>query len=141
MAAGLRLPPHVQPRHLALAGAGAVGLGLLAVVDPNRHQVGPPCPLRLLTGLDCPLCGATRATYALVHGDVLTAFDHNALYVLSLPLVGLLMLLWLVRGRSPRWLGDGRVRWGLVAVAAAFAVARNLPIEALSVLGSAADWQ
>lgn len=132
------LPPHVGRRHLAVAAAGAVGLGVLAVVDPTRHQVGIPCPLRALTGLDCPLCGATRATAALVRGDVVGALDHNALYVLGLPVVGLVVLVWLVRGRLPAWASSDAARWTLLALAVAFAITRNLPIDALSVLGSGA---
>lgn len=99
------------------------------------------CPLRATTGLDCPLCGATRATVALLRGDVLAALDHNALYVVALPVVGVLGLLWLLRGRPPASLGRPVITWSLVAVVAAFAVARNLPIEALAVLGSSSGAQ
>ena len=94
------------------------------------------CPLRATTGLDCPLCVATRATFALLRGDVVAALDHNALYVLGLPVVGVLVLLWLVRGRWPAWSRTAAATWSLVIVAAAFTVARNVPIDALAVLGS-----
>lgn len=136
-----RLPPHVERRHLALAAAGCVGLGLVALIDPNERAIGPPCPLRALTGLDCPLCGATRATRALVHGDIWTAMDHNALYVLSLPLMGLVVLLWLVRGHIPDWARRPSTTWSVAVTAGVFAVARNLPFEALSILGSSAGGQ
>ncbi|HVL65207.1 MAG TPA: DUF2752 domain-containing protein, partial [Actinomycetota bacterium] len=33
-------------------------------------ELGLPCPLKATTGIDCPLCGATRATFALLRGDV-----------------------------------------------------------------------
>ena len=95
------------------------------------------CPLRATTGLDCPLCGATRATFALLRGDVVTALDHNALYVLGLPVVGVLVLLWLVRGRWPAWARTASATWSVVVLAAVFTVARNVPIDALAVLGSA----
>lgn len=134
----LRLPAHVARRHLALAAGAAAALGILAVVDPTRHALGPPCPLKVLTGLDCPLCGATRATGALVRGDVVTALDHNALYVLALPVVGMLMLFWLMRARLPAWTESARLRISLAVVAISFGVVRNLPIDAVSFLGSAA---
>ena len=99
------------------------------------------CPLRATTGLDCPLCGATRATAALVRGDVLAALDHNALYVLALPVVGVLVLLWLVGGRRPAWSRSAVATWSVVAVAVAFTIARNVPFDALAVLGSSAGNQ
>lgn len=51
-----------------MAGPGLLG-----------HDVLPPCLFRSLTGWDCPFCGGTRATRALLSGDVPAAFDHNIL--------------------------------------------------------------
>ena len=99
------------------------------------------CPLQATTGLDCPLCGATRATAALLRGDVVAALDHNALYVAALPVVGVLVLLWLVRRRLPDWARSGVATWSVIVVAAVFTVARNIPIEALAVLGSTSGGQ
>jgi hypothetical protein len=109
---------------------------VVGLVDPSTRAVTPPCPLKAMTGLDCPLCGATRATHALLHGQLATALDLNALYILALPVVGVLMLLWLVRGRVPERLRTGPVLWSILAVATAFAVLRNLPIEPFAVLGT-----
>lgn len=100
-----------------------------------------PCPLKLLTGLDCPLCGATRATLSLVQGHLATAIDHNALYVLSLPVVVVLGLLWVVFRWRPPLLERAAVRWALVGAAVAFAVVRNLPLEPFTFLGSSAGRQ
>ena len=100
-----------------------------------------PCPLKLLTGLDCPLCGATRATFSLLQGHLAAAIDHNVLYVLSLPVVAVLGLVWVVfRWRPPRF-DRPAFRWALVGVAVAFAVARNLPVEPFTFLGSGAGRQ
>ena len=135
------LPAHVERRHVALAAVGCVALGVVALVDPSEWTLTPPCPLRALTGLDCPLCGATRATHALVHGQLATALDFNALYVVLVPVMLLLGLLWLVRGRVPALVRRASTAWVLLSVGVAFAVVRNLPFEPFSVLSSAVTRQ
>jgi hypothetical protein len=37
----------------------------------------PLCLFRYLTGLECPLCGMTRACYSIIHLDLLSAFRYN----------------------------------------------------------------
>ena len=118
---------HVERRHVLVAAAGCVALGVVAFVDPSQRTLTPPCPLRAMTGLDCPLCGATRATHALVRGDVLTALDFNVLYVVVLPLVVLATAWWLFRGQVPGVVRRPSLRWAAVAAAVAFMVIRNLP--------------
>ncbi|HET9442419.1 MAG TPA: DUF2752 domain-containing protein [Acidimicrobiales bacterium] len=134
--ARLRLPAHLEARHLAVGLAGCAALGVVAVLDPSRYTLAPPCPLRLATGLDCPLCGATRATHALLRGDVGLALDFNALYVLALPVLAVVAGFWLVRGRRPAWAHGRALTWALVGVGLAFGVVRNLPWAPLAVLGS-----
>jgi hypothetical protein len=121
------LPAHVATRHVVVAAGGCAALALVGRVDPSQHALGPPCPLRVTTGLDCPLCGATRATHALLHGDVARALDFNALYVLALPIAAVLALWWLRTGDLPAVARRRGVVWAAVAVVAVFAVARNLP--------------
>ncbi len=132
---------HIERRHLALAAAGCAALAVVALVDPSRHAVGPPCPLRALTGLDCPLCGATRATHALLHGQLVRALDFNALYVAALPVVAALGAWWLVRGELPAWARTRVTTTVVLTVAAAFFVLRNLPVPALAALGSGTGGQ
>lgn len=40
-----------------------------------------PCSIKHLTGFNCVSCGATRATFALLRGDLLTAIWYNPLYI------------------------------------------------------------
>ena len=122
---------------MALAAVGCAALAVVSFVDPSERTLTPPCPLRALTGLDCPLCGATRATHALVHGHLATALDFNALYVVALPAMLVVGLLWLVRGRLPSVVRQARAAWVLLSVGVAFAVVRNLPMEPFAVLSSA----
>jgi hypothetical protein len=125
---------HVEGRHLALAAAGCAGLAVLAFVDPNATRLGPPCPLRSMTGLDCPLCGATRATHALVHGRLGEALDFNVLYVIALPVLAVVTLYWLASGRLPAPLRRPSATWVALGIGVVFMVVRNLP--AFTVLGA-----
>ncbi|ACU39252.1 conserved hypothetical protein [Actinosynnema mirum DSM 43827] len=77
---------------LAVAGGiGAAG-GVLLLVDPNEPGSWlPPCPLRALTGIWCPACGATRMAHALLHGDLAAAWQFNAVVLVA----GMPLALWL----------------------------------------------
>jgi hypothetical protein len=107
-----------------VAGVLAVAGGLL-LVNPNTTHL-PLCPLHAMTGLWCPLCGGTRAGYALLHGEFGTAMHDNALLLATLPGLLLLQVRRLAGGGTgplaPAWLS-----WSAAAVALAFGVWRNLP--------------
>ena len=98
--------------------------------------IGLPCPLKAFTGLDCPLCGATRATFALFRGDVTTAFDFNPLYVSLLPVIAVLAVMWVVTRRQPALLQSPWLPRVALAVAVAFGVVRNLPFAPFDYLGT-----
>ncbi len=132
---------HTRPRSsssrvgwYAAAGLGALGLVALAAPAVAGLEVVPPCPLRTVTGLDCPFCGGTRATRALVAGDVGSAFDYNLL----VPLAALLAViggLWWTLSRAGgvsfapavSMARSSAVWIGLLVVLVVFWVARNLP--------------
>ncbi len=46
-------------------------------VDPDGAVWMPKCALKLLTGYDCPGCGATRAMHAALHGNFAEALRYN----------------------------------------------------------------
>jgi hypothetical protein len=50
------------------------------------HVDFPLCPLASTCGIPCPGCGLTRATVALLHGDVGAAFHFHPLVWLLSPL-------------------------------------------------------
>ena len=102
--------------------------------DPfQRHVIA--CPLHELTGLQCPGCGATRASFLLLHGDALGALRYN---LLLLP-VGIWLAGWWLHTVSPTttsWLAGwsvplrarpASVQYALLAAVVTFTVARNLP--------------
>jgi hypothetical protein len=92
-----------RPRARRLLAPVATALGVVAAtglvwaVDPNEPGHYPMCPTMALFGIDCPGCGGLRATHALAHGDVATAFDHNALFVVMVPVLVALWALWMRR--------------------------------------------
>lgn len=42
-------------------------------------SISPGCTFRKYTGIACPGCGGTRAAGALLHGDIIGAFQYNLL--------------------------------------------------------------
>jgi Protein of unknown function (DUF2752) len=71
----------------------------LRQAGPSRM---PGCLFRKLTDLDCPGCGMTRATHALLHGRISEAFQFNAVGIILFPIalaaLGIELLGW-VRGK------------------------------------------
>jgi len=116
------------------------GCVALALVDPSH---GPTiCPFKLVTGLDCPGCGGTRAAHDLFTGHVGAALSMNVLAVVAMPFLlwGLFVSLTAMLG-GPRWrafsLSPTWTRVALVAVVV-FWVVRNLPIAPFNWLGTGA---
>jgi len=114
-----------QRRRLVSAGAAAVAATGLYFVNPNTTHV-PLCPFHSVTGLWCPLCGGTRAAYALLHGQFGAALQDNLLAVLGIPALLWLWWRWSSAGPARRLLAP-RVVWALVLLGAVFTVWRNLP--------------
>lgn len=71
----------------------------------------PPCPLRSITGIPCPLCGSTRGVIAAVHGDVGRALTLNPASLFAIVLAVALLATWRVprleRLRIPVWVSAG----------------------------------
>lgn len=73
------------------AGFGVAVSGLYAATG-----IGFPCPLLLLTGWQCPLCGGTRLGTSLLHADIGAAFNYNPVVFVGLVVLVLLGLCWIV---------------------------------------------
>jgi len=60
---------------------GLVALALIALspLAPQLATAAPACPLKLVSGLPCPTCGATRTALALAEFDPWTAVRLNPL--------------------------------------------------------------
>ncbi len=81
----------------------AIGLGFLSMlgvlffINPAASGVFPDCPSRVFFGIDCPGCGGLRGTYSLLHGDISSTINHNALLLGVYPMLVALWFLWILR--------------------------------------------
>lgn len=116
-----------------------VGFGLAISGLYATTGIGFPCPLRTVTGWECPLCGGTRLGSSLLHGHIQQAFDYNPVIFIGLIVITILGAFWIVEAlggpkvRPPRRIAELLARvhptvWTaiIVAFALAFTLARNL---------------
>jgi Protein of unknown function (DUF2752) len=76
---------------------GAAMLAAAAIRPAIPFEFVPPCPLRTVTGIPCPMCGMTRGVTALVHGDFAHALLMNPASYLAVALAILLLVQWRTR--------------------------------------------
>lgn len=57
----------------------------LYFVDPLKAEWAPKCMIHSMTGLQCPGCGISRATHALLHGKAYEALQYNWFFIISIP--------------------------------------------------------
>lgn len=113
---------------LKWAGAALIATLAYLCVLPWLPAV---CPVRRLTGLYCPGCGASRMCLRLLRLDFAGAFRANSLLLLAAPVIlgtlGSHVGRYIRRGvtKTPRW--ENGVWWTLVVLFALYGVGRNLP--------------
>jgi hypothetical protein len=133
-----RMPPWLPPA--VVAGGALLACVYISAVDPNKSSAYPQCPWKLATGLDCPMCGATRAVHSLLRGDVVGAMDHNLLFVLLVPVFLYAFVAWTAsrfgRPLPPVPISSPRVWVPLAVVMVVFTVVRNIPGTPLHWLNS-----
>lgn len=132
------VPPKIQQQRPSLTVFAAVtvafaviaGAAILFFFDPAKNSFFPTCQFHRVTGLYCPGCGATRASYQLLHGNLVAALHDNSLFVLLLPVLAARGIWFLnrQRRRQPvRFFIPPVALWVFLAVALVFVVLRNLP--------------
>ena len=77
--------------------AGAAMLGIAAVRPLIPVEFVPPCPLKTVTGIPCPMCGMTRGVTSLVHGDFAHALLMNPASYVAVALALVLLFQWRTR--------------------------------------------
>lgn len=121
-------------------GPAAVWAGLAAATayvlafNPTDTSTDPtgPCLFHLAFGINGPFCGGTRMWWYLVHGDLVSAFQHHPIALIGVPFALYALAWWTAR----TWFGRGipalrlhrSVYIGYAAVGVLFTlVLRNLP--------------
>ena len=118
-----------------LLAAAVIGAGVLYFVPPACF---PPCPLHVLTGWNCPGCGATRAAHELLHGHIRAALQLNAPLVLAGPVV-LAIGFWQLLsgpGRDHRAAPTAHCQWLwlVLLLVLTFGIVRNIPSYPFTIL-------
>ena len=104
----------------AVIAAAAGAVTILLIFDPAQCRWLPKCVFYELSGIYCPGCGATRALYAALHGEVMRSLRCN---VMLFPLlITAALLLW-----RPQWALKPLVAWSIAFAVIGFVLLRNLP--------------
>lgn len=128
----------LMPTLIAITMVSAVIF--VAQYEPVANkQYYPQCGFKNATGYDCPGCGGLRATHAITHGRIIEAFRFHPGFVLSLPILGYLFVLWI---RDWRRIGEmpvplvqpecNRPLIWITALFLSFGIIRNIPLEPFS---------
>ncbi|MCH5247466.1 MAG: DUF2752 domain-containing protein [Muribaculaceae bacterium] len=68
--------------------------------NPMEAVWMPKCGFKMLTGLDCPSCGALRAGHAFLHGRFTEAVNYNLFLVIGVPYLTAVFVATQVKGNS-----------------------------------------
>lgn len=58
---------------------------IYAKYNPIENAWFPQCPIKKVTGLNCPACGSQRALHSLLNGKILEALSFNYFYIIAIP--------------------------------------------------------
>lgn len=109
------------------SAAAAVLLTWIFFNDPRQSNWTIKCAFYQLSGLHCPGCGATRALYELLHGNIIASLRNNLL-IFPLLFTAIILL------RHPEWALKRSVAYTTAAVIILFMILRNLPFYPLVLL-------
>lgn len=90
---------------IATAAVVVIVLGIIGwfyyTIDPTTGLM-PRCAFKHITGYDCPGCGFQRALHALLHGNIVAAWQYNAFIFIAIPVAILYAIAEVFRHRYRR---------------------------------------
>ena len=84
------------------------------------------CPIKAITGLECPGCGITRMFVALFHGNIYQAFRYNPLVFIELPIIFILLVLYKFKKEYRKVINI--IFIVLLIITIVYGVLRNIPM-------------
>lgn len=104
---------------------------LLYFINPENYAFMPKCIIKLITGLDCPSCGAQRAIHAFLHGHPLQAIRYNLFLIYAIPYLLLIIIFGQLARHNigvkfRRFLHSRHMLLGFVAIYIAWFIIRNI---------------
>lgn len=113
-----------------MAVALAIAVVLLYILDPMTAGFSYRCPVKALTGLDCPGCGGQRAIHALLHLRFKEAIGYNPFLIIVALYISAVIFIGLLRGprisKVRRIILGERVAWLYIALMFTWTIVRNL---------------
>lgn len=111
-----------------------IGCSVLYFNNPVLAHFYPVCMFHHFTGLHCPGCGILRASYQLIHGNIISALGLNPLFVFLLP-----FFIWYGLSITfPKYIRQipitAGMSWAIVYVIIGYSIMRNIPVYPFSIL-------
>ncbi len=107
----------------------SLGTGALYALFVKLTGFGIPCPIRLMTGLECPGCGTSRMAMSLLRLDFVSAFRYNPAVFCLLPVMAACAaryaFVYVKYGRVKDRFADA-VLWVIIGALVIFGALRNV---------------
>ena len=120
---------------LLLIAAVFILAAIIYTNPPGENKFYPPCIVKKFTGFDCAGCGSTRATYQLLHGNILKAADYNCMLLLMLPVIVIGLIHFFTGRLAALWKKINRP-WLFLILIISFWIIRNIPVLPFTWLNS-----
>lgn len=115
---------------LIIAAVLLAAAAIYFTFSPTDSIWFPRCSFKLLTGYNCPSCGAQRAFHAALHGHFTEAIRYNFFLLVGIPYLLAAVVASLGSGRISTWtsthLLSSTMLWIYVALYCLWWILRNI---------------